>query len=66
MISMLSNPQILASCKMPHMSRLSLAPFVITEYMVIVALIVKGQMHHHYDLGSKCAYKCHLSNETTF
>ena len=27
--------------------------------------IVKGQMHHHNDLGSKCAYTCHLSNKTT-
>ena len=26
---------------------------------------VKGQMHHHNDLGSKCAYTCHLSNKTT-
>ena len=26
---------------------------------------VKGQMHHHDDLGSKCAYTCHLSNKTT-
>ena len=25
----------------------------------------KGQMHHHDDLGSKCAYTCHLSNKTT-
>ena len=25
----------------------------------------KGQMHHHNDLGSKCAYTCHLSNKTT-
>ena len=25
----------------------------------------KGQMHHHDDLGSKCAYMCHLSNKTT-
>ena len=23
------------------------------------------QMHHHDDLGSKCAYTCHLSNKTT-
>ena len=22
-------------------------------------------MHHHDDLGSKCAYMCHLSNKTT-
>ena len=22
-------------------------------------------MHHHDDLGSKCAYTCHLSNKTT-
>ena len=28
-------------------------------------LSVKGQMHHHNDLGSKCAYTCHLSNKTT-
>ena len=27
--------------------------------------ILKGQMHHHDDLGSKCAYMCHLSNKTT-
>ena len=27
--------------------------------------ILKGQMHHHDDLGSKCAYTCHLSNKTT-
>ena len=27
--------------------------------------IIKGQMHHHDDLGSKCAYMCHLSNKTT-
>ena len=26
---------------------------------------VKGQMHHHDDLGSRCAYTCHLSNKTT-
>ena len=26
---------------------------------------VKGQMHHHDDLGSKCAYTCRLSNKTT-
>ena len=26
---------------------------------------IKGQMHHHDDLGSKCAYTCHLSNKTT-
>ena len=26
---------------------------------------LKGQMHHHDDLGSKCAYMCHLSNKTT-
>ena len=26
---------------------------------------VKGQMHLHDDLGSKCAYTCHLSNMTT-
>ena len=26
---------------------------------------IKGQMHHHDDLGSKCAYMCHLSNKTT-
>ena len=26
---------------------------------------LKGQMHHHNDLGSKCAYTCHLSNKTT-
>ena len=25
----------------------------------------KGQMHHHDDLGSKCAYTSHLSNKTT-
>ena len=28
-------------------------------------LELKGQMHHHDDLGSKCAYTCHLSNKTT-
>ena len=28
-------------------------------------LLLKGQMHHHDDLGSKCAYTCHLSNKTT-
>ena len=27
--------------------------------------LIKGQMHHHDDLGSKCAYRCHLSNKTT-
>ena len=27
--------------------------------------LIKGQMHHHDDLGSKCAYMCHLSNKTT-
>ena len=27
--------------------------------------LLKGQMHHHDDLGSKCAYMCHLSNKTT-
>ena len=26
---------------------------------------LKGQMHHHDDLGSKCDYTCHLSNKTT-
>ena len=26
---------------------------------------IKGQMYHHDDLGSKCAYMCHLSNKTT-
>ena len=26
---------------------------------------LKGQMHHHDDLRSKCAYMCHLSNKTT-
>ena len=26
---------------------------------------LKGQMHQHDDLGSKCAYTCHLSNKTT-
>ena len=26
--------------------------------------VLKGQMHHHDDLGSKCAYTCHLSNKT--
>ena len=26
---------------------------------------IKGQMHQHDDLGSKCAYMCHLSNKTT-
>ena len=31
---------------------------------IIRLTILKGQMHHH-DLGSKCAYTCHLSNETT-
>ena len=28
-------------------------------------ILLKGQMHHHDDLGSKCAYMCHLSNKTT-
>ena len=28
-------------------------------------IALKGQMHHHDDLGSKCAYTCHLSNKTT-
>ena len=27
--------------------------------------MLKGQMHLHDDLGSKCAYTCHLSNKTT-
>ena len=27
--------------------------------------MIKGQMHHHNHLGSKCAYTCHLSNKTT-
>ena len=27
--------------------------------------VLKGQMHHPNDLGSKCAYTCHLSNKTT-
>ena len=26
---------------------------------------LKGKMHHHDDLGSKCAYACHLLNKTT-
>ena len=30
-----------------------------------VGKALKGQMHHHNDLGSKCAYTCHLSNKTT-
>ena len=30
-----------------------------------VGLALKGQMHLHDDLGSKCAYTCHLSNKTT-
>ena len=30
-----------------------------------VKVNLKGQMHHHDDLGSKCAYTCHLSNKTT-
>ena len=29
------------------------------------ALLLKGQIHYHDDLGSKCAYSCHLSNKTT-
>ena len=31
----------------------------------LTLLDLKGQMHHHNDLGSKCAYTCHLSNKTT-
>ena len=31
----------------------------------LFSVILKGQMHHHDDLGSKCAYMCHLSNKTT-
>ena len=31
----------------------------------LAELNIKGQMHHHDDLGSKCAYTCHLSNKTT-
>ena len=27
--------------------------------------MLKGQIHHHDDLGLKCAYTCHLSNKTT-
>ena len=30
-----------------------------------VTNLLKGQMHHHDDLGSKCAYMWHLSNKTT-
>ena len=30
-----------------------------------LGVVIKGQMHHHDDLGSKCAYMCHLSNKTT-
>ena len=32
---------------------------------MIIHLCIKGQMHHHDDLGSKCANTCHLSNKTT-
>ena len=31
----------------------------------VIPVLLKGQMHHHDDLGSKCAYTCHLSNKTT-
>ena len=34
------------------------------ETKVEVQDCIKGQMHHHDDLGSKCAYMCHLSNKT--
>ena len=26
---------------------------------------LKGQMHHHDDLVSKCGYTCHISDKTT-
>ena len=35
------------------------------DISVLEELLFKGQMHHHDDLGSKCAYTCHFSNKTT-
>ena len=37
----------------------------LANYCAITTYTLKGQMHHHDDLGSKCAYSCHLSNKTT-
>ena len=38
---------------------------VYCSQMYMNNVYLKGQMHHHNDLGSKCAYTCHLSNKTT-
>ena len=38
---------------------------VFVYFILKMSSIIKGQMHHHNDLGSKCAYTCHLSNKTT-
>ena len=35
------------------------------QFQMSYCIQLKGQMHHHDDLGSKCAYTCHLSNKTT-
>ena len=48
--------QTLPSCR-PNLNTEILYPPLI--------IAIKGQMHHHDDLGSKCAYTCHLSNKTT-
>ena len=34
-------------------------------YCIHPLMLLNGQMHHHDDLGAKCAYTCHLSNKTT-
>ena len=38
---------------------------LIIAHSLLAVSHLKGQMHHHDDLGSKCAYMCHLSNKTT-
>ena len=37
----------------------------INRTFTIYSMMIKGQMHHHDDLGSKCAYTCHRSNKPT-
>ena len=55
-----------------HISPLMTQPKKDAEFIQVIMDLswpdgasVKGQMHHHDDLGSKCAYTCHLSNKTT-
>ena len=46
-----------------RLERVTLVPQFICNTTLLA--ILKGQMHHHDDLGSKCPYTCHLSNKTT-